>query len=167
MQIIIPMTGYGSRFVSAGYKELKPFIKVMGKPIIEWIVKGIFPNEEKVLFVCRKEHLDTIPDMKKILLEICPTGEIFAVDSWTKLGPVYDVLRASDKIDDQDETIINYCDFYMTWDWEQFKREVKNRQCEGCVPCYSENIEVESIDSANIEIKSSSTKSTFTVTDTE
>lgn len=28
MQIIIPMTGYGSRFVAAGYKELKPFISV-------------------------------------------------------------------------------------------------------------------------------------------
>lgn len=39
MQIIIPMTGYGSRFVAAGYKELKPFIQVMGHPIIEWIVK--------------------------------------------------------------------------------------------------------------------------------
>ena len=31
MQIIIPMTGYGSRFVAAGYKELKPFIKIQGK----------------------------------------------------------------------------------------------------------------------------------------
>ena len=29
MNVIIPMTGYGSRFVAAGYKELKPFIKVM------------------------------------------------------------------------------------------------------------------------------------------
>ena len=26
MYVIIPMTGYGSRFVAAGYKELKPFI---------------------------------------------------------------------------------------------------------------------------------------------
>ena len=39
MQIIIPMTGYGSRFVAAGYKDLKPFIPIMGHPIIEWIVK--------------------------------------------------------------------------------------------------------------------------------
>ena len=28
MKIIIPMTGYGSRFVAAGYKELKPFISL-------------------------------------------------------------------------------------------------------------------------------------------
>ena len=50
MKIIIPMTGYGSRFVVAGYKDLKPFIKVQGKPMIEWIVKGMYPNEKKFLF---------------------------------------------------------------------------------------------------------------------
>ena len=49
MNIIIPMTGYGSRFVAAGYKELKPFIPVMGKPIIEWIVKGMYPEEEQFI----------------------------------------------------------------------------------------------------------------------
>ena len=56
MQIIIPMTGYGSRFVAAGYKDLKPFIKIAGKPIIEWIVKYMYPEEENFIFVCRKEH---------------------------------------------------------------------------------------------------------------
>ena len=30
MQIIIPMTGFGSRFVNAGYRDLKPLIKVYG-----------------------------------------------------------------------------------------------------------------------------------------
>ena len=39
MQIIIPMTGYGSRFIAAGYKKLKPFIEVEGMPIVEWIIK--------------------------------------------------------------------------------------------------------------------------------
>lgn len=46
MQIIIPMTGYGSRFVAAGYKELKPFIMVQGKPIIQWIIEGMYPDEK-------------------------------------------------------------------------------------------------------------------------
>ena len=54
MKIIIPMTGYGSRFVAAGYKDLKPFIKVQGRPVIEWIVKGMYPNETDFLFICRK-----------------------------------------------------------------------------------------------------------------
>lgn len=137
MQIIIPMTGYGSRFVAAGYKDLKPFIKVYGKPMIQWIVEGIFPKEENFIFVCRKEHLDTIPDMREELLRICPTARIYAVEPWIKKGPVYDVLRAGEWIDEKEPAIINYCDFYMQWDWERFKREVKERDCDGCIPCYT------------------------------
>lgn len=137
MQIIIPMTGYGSRFVAAGYKDLKPFIKVMDKPIIEWIVKGMYPGEENIIFVCRKEHLDSIPSMREKLMEICPTARIFEIDSWVKKGPVYDVLRAAEIIDDKEPAIINYCDFYMSWNWSEFKKAVVERGCEGCVPCYT------------------------------
>lgn len=137
MKIIIPMTGYGSRFVSAGYKELKPFINVQGKPIIEWIIDGMYPNEKNILFICRQEHLDTIPDMRQRLLDIAPTAEIFAINDWVKKGPVYDVLRASEMIDNHEQCIINYCDFYMTWDYEKFVKDVTERGCEGAVPCYS------------------------------
>lgn len=137
MKIIVPMTGYGSRFVMAGYKDLKPFIKVQGKPIIEWIVKGMYPNETNFIFICRKEHLDNDKTMKERLLKIAPTAEIFEVGEWIKKGPVFDVLRASEKIDDNEPCIINYCDFYMTWDWNKFKSDVINRECDGAVPCYT------------------------------
>ena len=131
------MTGYGSRFVAAGYKELKPFIKVQGKPIIQWIIEGMYPNEKNVLFVCRKEHLDTDPTIEIRLKEICPTAQIFAVDDWVKKGPVFDVLRASEMIEDDEPCIINYCDFYMTWDYDKFVKDVAERGCDGAVPCYT------------------------------
>lgn len=137
MKVIIPMTGFGSRFAAAGYKELKPFICVQGRPIIQWIVEGMYPGEKDILFVCRKEHLDTIPDMKRRLLEISPTASICAIDNWVKKGPVYDVLRAADYIEEEKQCIINYCDFYMTWDYDKFVREVTERGCEGCIPCYT------------------------------
>ena len=53
-------------------------------------------------------------------------------------GPVYDVLRASDYINDDEPAIINYCDFYMFWDWKNIKERILSRQCDGCVPCYTE-----------------------------
>ncbi len=137
MQVIIPMTGYGSRFVAAGYKDLKPFIQVQGKPIIQWIIDGMYPNEKNILFVCRKEHLDSIPDMRSRLQQIAPSAKIFAIDDWVKKGPVFDVLRASSEISDDEPAIINYCDFYMTWDYDKFKQDVKERSCDGCVPCYT------------------------------
>lgn len=137
MKIIIPMTGYGSRFVAAGYKTLKPFINVQGKPIIQWIVDGIYPGETDILFICRKEQLATIPDMEAKLLKIAPAAKIYSIDNWVKKGPVNDVLRAADQIPDDVPCIINYCDFFMYWDWGAFKNDVVRRGCDGCVPCYT------------------------------
>lgn len=137
MKIIIPMTGYGSRFVAAGYRDLKPWIPVQGKPILEWIVKGMYPGEHDFLFVCRKEHLDTIPDMRARLKALAPDGRIFAIDNWIKKGPVYDILLAADEIPDDAPCIVNYCDFFQVWDYHAFCRESAARCCDGAVSCYS------------------------------
>lgn len=65
MQIIIPMTGEGSRFVRAGYSRLKPFIKIHGSPMIKWVV-SMFPGAEKnITFICRKEQADNNYYFKK------------------------------------------------------------------------------------------------------
>ena len=37
--ILIPMAGLGSRFKNAGYKNIKPLIKVNGKTFIQWAVE--------------------------------------------------------------------------------------------------------------------------------
>ncbi len=137
MQIIIPMTGYGSRFVNAGYKELKPFISVMGRPILEWIVRDMYPGEENIVFICREEHLQSVPKMRERLLQIAPGAKIFSISDWVKEGPVVDVLRASEVIREEEPVIINYCDFYMSWDWSEMKRKLLERGCDGSVPCYT------------------------------
>ena len=143
MYVIIPMTGYGSRFVAAGYKELKPFIPVMGVPIIEWIVKKMYPADTDFIFVCRGEHLKEDASMEKRLVELAPRAKIVSIKDWVKKGPVYDVLRAyrelkdSHQIDVEKPCIIHDCDFYMTWDFQAFARMAKERDCDGSVPCYT------------------------------
>ena len=164
MNIIIPMTGYGSRFVAAGYRELKPFIPVIGKPVIEWIVKDMYPDDVHFIFVCRGEHLQKDPSMKERLLALAPGAIVVAIEEWVKKGPVYDVLRAyrtlcaakdhgevsgnndgvrieknasAEDFHKEDGCIINYCDFYMTWDFHGFVKEAKARDCDGAVPCYT------------------------------
>ena len=131
------MTGSGVRFKKAGYKRLKPFIKVHDRPIIEWVVK-MFPNDkDKITFICRKEHLDSLESMKPTLKRIAPDATIFSIENWKKTGPVGDVLRAADIVDDKRPVIICYCDYYMHWDYIGFKKEVFSRGCAGAVPCYS------------------------------
>lgn len=158
------MTGYGSRFVAAGYRELKPFIPVMGKPIIEWIVKGMYPADVHFIFVCRGEHLQKDPSMKERLLALASEATIVTIEDWVKKGPVYDVLRAyralcaaqtnggadgsfdgvrienntaAKDFHREDGCIINYCDFYMSWDFRAFAKEAAVRDCDGAVPCYT------------------------------
>jgi NDP-sugar pyrophosphorylase family protein len=137
MKIIIPMTGSGSRFAAAGYKELKPLIKIGGMPIIQWIVERMYPRGTEFIFICRKEHLDQVPEFRRTLTAIAPKAEIFATDDWVKRGPVYDVLRAEASIPDDKPCAVNYCDFYMRWDYPRFEREVTMRNCEGGIPCYT------------------------------
>lgn len=137
MNIIIPMTGYGSRFVAAGYQELKPLISIQGKPILQWILEGMYPGETDITFICRAEHLNSRPDMETTLKTIAPTARIVSINNWIKKGPVFDVLRAAEFIDDMKPCIINYCDFYMTWDWEEFQKKALDMDADGAIPCYS------------------------------
>lgn len=143
MNVIIPMTGYGSRFVAAGYQELKPFIKVMGRPVIEWIVKDMYPADVNIIFICRGEHLKKDPSMEERLLALAPGATIVSIEDWVKKGPVYDVLRGyrelleKNAVDADEPCIINYCDFFMHWDYAAFAREAAERNCDGAVPCYS------------------------------
>ena len=137
MQVIIPMTGYGSRFVAAGYKDLKPLIKVQGKTMIQWIVEGMYDQAVEFIFICRKEHILQNPQIKEHILAIAPKAKIYEIENWEKKGPVNDVLRASDIIKDDTPSIINYCDFYMSWDYKSFLKEAFSRDCEGAIPCYT------------------------------
>lgn len=137
MKIIIPMTGYGSRFVLAGYRDLKPLIKVQNIRILNWIIKGMYHKTDDILLICREDHLNNIDNMRETLHSISPRVKIYAIKNWVKKGPVFDVLKAAEEIDDEEECIVNYCDFYMDWDYSQFSREVRKRGCDGAIPCYT------------------------------
>ena len=76
------------------YVSLKPFIKILDRPIIEWIVKGMNPSDVHFIFVCRGEHLKTDSSMRDRLLALAPDVTLVSIDEWVKKGPVYDVLRA-------------------------------------------------------------------------
>src|SRR6266568_3558212 len=47
MQIIVPMSGTGSRFQRAGYRDIKPLIDVDGAPMIRHVI-NMFPGEDEL-----------------------------------------------------------------------------------------------------------------------
>jgi NDP-sugar pyrophosphorylase family protein len=133
MHIIIPMSGIGKRFIDAGYTTPKPLIEVDGMPIIEHVV-NMFPGEMKFTFICNSKHLKET-NMRAILERIKPTGEIVEIPNH-KLGPVYAVAQISDRIDDEEEVMVNYCDFGVSWDYQDFLNHTRERKADGALVGY-------------------------------
>ena len=132
IHLIIPMSGVGKRFIDYGYDTPKPLIVVDGKPIIEHVV-GLFPEIEKVSFICNETHLrDT--NMREILNKISPNSNIIEVPDNMKKGPVYAVSKVFNHIDDNEEVIFSYCDYGTVWDFESFLKEKENY--DGLIPSY-------------------------------
>ena len=136
MKIIIPMSGIGKRFVEAGYKEPKPLIMVEGKPIIEHIINLFDKEKDEYVFICNDLHLRET-NMKEILLKIVPNCKIYEVSVNNRKGPVDAVMQiAEQEIEDAHEIIVSYCDYGTVWDYNEFKKEIKEFNLDGSIPSY-------------------------------
>ena len=133
MHIIIPMSGEGSRFVAAGYIDPKPLIIIDGKPIIEHVC-DLFPGEKKFTFICNAKHLAET-NMKDVLLSIKPSSNIVEIPNHKK-GPVYAVSLIEEMIEDDEEVIVNYCDFGTYWNYKDFLKHTRKRGADGAIPSY-------------------------------
>jgi NDP-sugar pyrophosphorylase family protein len=133
--VVIPMSGLGERFIKAGYKLPKPLIEVDGKPMIEHVVSMFFPDD-KFTFVCNQEHLSQANfNLREVLNRIAPHAEIISIDTHRK-GPVYAVAQCFDRIEDNEATIVNYCDFYSYWNYADFLAKTRSKRAAGAVPAY-------------------------------
>jgi len=130
MKIIIPMAGIGSRFMSAGYEDPKPLIKVNGKMIIEYIL-DMFNEQDKIVFICNQKHLEET-NIESILKTLAPQSTVVSMPMH-KLGPVYTVQQVYDLIEDEEEVIVSYCDNPYIWNREEFDTHVRNNNLDGCV----------------------------------
>ena len=129
------MSGIGKRFIEAGYKEPKPLVIVDGKSIIEHVC-DLFPDEDKFTFICNSKHLAET-NMKKVLQSIKPSANLVEIPNHKK-GPVYAVSLVEELLEDDEEVIINYCDFGTYWDYEDFLKHTRDRDADGAIPSYKE-----------------------------
>ena len=135
IQLIIPMSGIGKRFIDAGYTDPKPLIMVDGKPIIQHVVE-LFKNPDDIIFICNEIHL-TNTKMKEILLSISPKAKIISVSNDNRKGPVDAVIQASEYINTEKEVIVSYCDYGTDWNYDSFLQETREQQSDGAIACYT------------------------------
>jgi NDP-sugar pyrophosphorylase family protein len=116
MQLIIPMTGVGQRFIDAGYKELKPLIQVDGLTYIEHIL-AMFPGVSDVLFIISKDH-EQREILERKVKKIMPEGIISVIEAH-KLGPSYAIKKSQDFVSREKKVIVTYCDYKAKWNFQE------------------------------------------------
>jgi len=126
MKIIITLAGKGKRFLDNGYSDIKPLIKVCNKHIIDYVC-DMYPKNSEFIFICRNEDLVST-NLSQVLDKY--KGTIIGIETHTK-GPVYSVSKIFNLIHDDEPIIVNYCDFFHLWDFNQFKKIVTD--VDGCI----------------------------------
>jgi NDP-sugar pyrophosphorylase family protein len=134
MNIVIPMTGMGRRFLEAGYKDPKPLISIAGKPMIEHVL-DMYHGAKQVFFICNNEHLRSTP-MRSVLTRIAPIGHILGIDKTVWDGPVPDILKVQDIFPNEEPVLVSYCDFTVFWDFADFQKTLQEGDYDGAIIAY-------------------------------
>ena len=135
MKVVIPMSGMSRRFMDAGYTVPKYLLEIDGKTVIEHII-DLYPKDTEFVCILNRKHHDET-DVAGLLLYKLPEGSSIRVIDPHKLGPVHSVLQALKDIDDDEQVIVNYCDFSMKWDYDDFVSHVTDTDCDGSVISYT------------------------------
>ncbi|MBI5622196.1 MAG: NTP transferase domain-containing protein [Elusimicrobia bacterium] len=133
MKIIVPLAGAGRRFRKAGFTGPKPLIAVDGRPMARHVV-DLFPGEKDFLFVANSEDAEG-SGLLEVLAEAAPASRTAVIPPHRE-GPVFSVSRVFDQIPDDDEVIVNYCDFSKAWDYAGFLRHTRSRKADGALSAY-------------------------------
>ena len=104
LQLVVPMTGVGQRFVDAGFLELKPLIKIAGETIISHVMK-MYPSISDPVFIISNNHPQR-ELLKTELKTLRPDSKIIEIDPH-KFGPSYAVWQVREQLDLSRPIIIN------------------------------------------------------------
>jgi dTDP-glucose pyrophosphorylase len=116
LNVLIPMSGAGSRFANAGYTFPKPLIEIHGKPMIQVVVENL-NIEANYIFVVQKSHYETY-NLKYLLNLIAPNCKIILVDGMTE-GAACTTLLAKEFIDNDNPLVMANSDQFVEWDANQ------------------------------------------------
>ncbi|MFC1894371.1 hypothetical protein ACFLYH_00295 [Candidatus Dependentiae bacterium] len=117
MITLIPMAGLGNRFLKKNYPVSKPFIPIMNDPMVITALRS-FPQSDRYIFVCLKEHYDTLKAATKAL---SVPVEIIVIDKVTQ-GQACTCLHAKETFNKDDSLFIASCDYQVVYDKKRYNK---------------------------------------------
>ncbi|MDD3150917.1 MAG: glycosyltransferase family 2 protein [Candidatus Gastranaerophilales bacterium] len=131
LNVIIPMAGEGKRFAKVGYDKPKPFIDVLGKPMICHVIENLKIENAKYILICRKEHLESESIIVKEI-KAKYNIEFITIDYLTE-GAACTVLHARKFINNDEPMIIANSDQIVDIDINNFIQDNFDRNLDGSI----------------------------------
>ena len=132
INIVVPMAGLGSRFAIAGYEKPKPFIDVLGKPMIERVMENIHLPNARFILIGRKEHFEQEILLIEQIKSRYPDTIFIGLDKLTE-GTACTVLFAKEYIDNENPLLIANSDQLVGIDLNLFFQDCINRNLDGSI----------------------------------
>ena len=134
VNIVIPMAGAGSRFAKAGYAKPKPFIDVLGKPMICHVLDNLnMPNAQFIL-LARREHYEAEQETVKWIEQHYSVHWVL-IEKLTE-GAACTVLHAHRLINNDQPLLIANSDQIVDMNIADFIRDSEACQLDGSVLCF-------------------------------
>jgi HAD superfamily hydrolase (TIGR01509 family) len=134
INIVIPMSGLGSRFSTVGYTFPKPLIEVRNKPMIQVVTDNLNINAN-FIYIVQKSHYDKY-NLKYLLNLISPNCTIIQVDGLTE-GAASSTLLAKDYINNDSPLVIANSDQFMEWNSNGFYYSLINDKIDGSIVTFT------------------------------
>ena len=132
INIVIPMAGLGSRFASAGYEKPKPFIDVLGIPMIQRVMMNLELEDSRFILIARKEHLANEKEIVNKIQEIYNNVIFIGIDKLTE-GTACTLLFAKKYIDNNYPLLIANSDQIVDIEIADFVNQCLNKNHDGCL----------------------------------
>jgi molybdopterin-guanine dinucleotide biosynthesis protein A len=127
MKLIITMSGHSKRFTDIGLPH-KLFVDVSGKPAIERFLSVYDNIDDKDKFVIKQRDMSLGP--------YCDNMNVVNIDPNTD-GPVFSILDADLDIDNEEEVIVTYSDFFMNFNAHIFLYQCMLCNADGAIVTHS------------------------------
>jgi HAD superfamily hydrolase (TIGR01509 family) len=125
MNIIIPIGGKGERFLNCGYKEKKPLINILGKPMIYYVLDNLKITSDDKVFIIYYDIEDTV--FKNVILEKHPRVNFVKINFQTKgaAETIFEGLKKIKNLTNHKKTMLFDCDTFYTEDVISLYRNIE------------------------------------------
>lgn len=130
VNVVIPAAGEGSRFANAGYSAPKPFIDVLGQPMIGHVIDNVAVRNARFTLLLRQDHLEKYPDT--MALDFVAKSKIVPVVQLTE-GTACTVLLARKHFDDQHPLLVANSDQLVDFNCQEFLDDARQRNLDGSI----------------------------------